>query len=47
MSANDNPPEISRQKIWGEHLARYVRRAQNVPPPAVEGHLTRMIGLTL
>jgi flagellum-specific ATP synthase len=40
-------PEIERQRNWSEHLSRYVRRAQNVPPPAVEGHLTRMIGLTL
>jgi len=43
----DTLPEISRQQIWSQHLDRYVRRAQNVPLAAVEGHLTRMIGLTL
>jgi flagellum-specific ATP synthase len=45
MSANAD--DLRRQGIWSERISRYVRRAEQVPPPAVEGHLTRMIGLTL
>ncbi|HTQ36793.1 MAG TPA: FliI/YscN family ATPase, partial [Steroidobacteraceae bacterium] len=32
---------------WREQLARSVHMAQSLPPPAVEGRLTRMVGLTL
>jgi flagellum-specific ATP synthase len=32
---------------WREQLLRSVRIAQDLPPPPVEGQLTRMIGLTL
>jgi flagellum-specific ATP synthase len=46
VTAIPGDPE-NRQSVWGERLARYVRRADKVPPLAVEGHLTRMVGLTL
>lgn len=36
-----------RAPIWRDRLARHVRTVGHVPPPAVEGYLTRMIGLTL
>ena len=36
-----------RQAAWRDGLTRYQRRAEQLPPPAVEGTLTRMIGLTL
>ena len=39
--------DISRSPIWGERLARNLQRLERVTPPAVEGYLTRMIGLTL
>jgi len=32
---------------WREQLQRSLRVAQALPPPAVEGQLTRMVGLTL
>lgn len=32
---------------WREQLARGLRSVQALPPPPVEGHLTRMVGLTL
>ena len=32
---------------WAEHLARCLRNVQDLPPPPVEGRLTRMVGLTL
>jgi flagellum-specific ATP synthase len=32
---------------WSGALARYQERLANVPPPAVAGRLTRMVGLTL
>jgi flagellum-specific ATP synthase len=32
---------------WRERLSRLTRRVERTPPPAVEGSLTRMIGLTL
>lgn len=41
------PVDAERAPIWANALSRYVRRAERVPPPAVEGQLTRMIGLTL
>jgi flagellum-specific ATP synthase len=37
----------NRNGIWSGKLARRVRRVQQTPPPAVEGSLTRMVGLTL
>jgi flagellum-specific ATP synthase len=36
-----------RGHIWRDRLARNTQRVERIPPPAVEGHLTRMIGLTL
>jgi len=36
-----------RQLRWREGLARYQRRALALPPPPVEGTLTRVVGLTL
>ncbi len=39
---------VAHQSLpWREQLERSLRAAQNVPPPPVEGHLTRMVGLTL
>ncbi len=38
---------LERQALWRQGLARYQRRAELLPPPPVEGTLTRMIGLTL
>ena len=32
---------------WNEQLARCLRSVQELPPPPVEGRLTRMVGLTL
>nr|PZN78644.1 MAG: flagellar protein export ATPase FliI [Pseudomonadota bacterium] len=42
-----DPLSTERAPLWSERLARYVRRAERVPPPPVEGRLTRMVGLTL
>jgi len=39
--------ETERGPLWREHLALQARRIRRIPPPAVEGYLTRMIGLTL
>ena len=39
--------ETQRSPRWREHLALHTRRIGRIPPPAVEGYLTRMIGLTL
>ena len=41
------PLHTQRSPIWRERLARHVRTVTRVPPPPVEGYLTRMIGLTL
>ena len=30
-----------------ESLARYVRQVERLPPPPVQGSLTRMVGLAL
>jgi flagellum-specific ATP synthase len=41
---------VTRQQlasVWSEHLKRNARRVERLPPPPVEGVLTRMIGLTL
>jgi flagellum-specific ATP synthase len=32
---------------WSLQLQRSIRAAENMPPPPVEGHLSRMVGLTL
>lgn len=38
---------IRRGAIWSQRLSRRTRRVEQTPPPAVEGSLTRMVGLTL
>ncbi|HET9391461.1 MAG TPA: flagellar protein export ATPase FliI [Steroidobacteraceae bacterium] len=40
-------PAAARAEIWRQGLARRLRRVQQTPPPAIEGSLTRMVGLTL
>jgi flagellum-specific ATP synthase len=40
-------PVTQRGSLWSERLERRRRRVQLTPAPAVEGSLTRMIGLTL
>ena len=40
-------PEINRGALWSRKLQRRLRRVEHTPPPAVEGSLTRMVGLTL
>ena len=40
-------PDLARGAIWREGLQRRVRAVQETEPPAVEGSLTRMVGLTL
>ena len=42
---NHTPDRLPLQ--WSEHLARGQRTVQGLPPPPVEGRLTRMVGLTL
>jgi len=37
----------SRSANWLKHIERCQARAEHVPPPPVEGVLTRMVGLTL
>jgi flagellum-specific ATP synthase len=43
------PAEITQRRsaLWSRALARQRRRVEQLPPPAVEGSLTRMVGLTL
>jgi flagellum-specific ATP synthase len=41
------PLELSRAAAWREGLQRRLRAVQETEPPAVEGSLTRMVGLTL
>jgi len=43
----NNTPSAARAARWSKHLQRCAQRAGRVPPPPVEGVLTRMIGLTL
>ncbi|MFO7305990.1 MAG: flagellar protein export ATPase FliI [Gammaproteobacteria bacterium] len=38
---------VSRATRWSEQLKLLAQRAERVPPPPVEGVLTRMVGLTL
>ncbi len=40
-------PLPGRGHIWRDRLARNMQRIERLAPPAVEGYLTRMIGLTL
>jgi flagellum-specific ATP synthase len=44
-----SPPSLAAQHaaLWGRRLAQSVRQVERVPPPAVEGQLTRMVGLAL
>ena len=44
-----NRPAIATELAarWSARLARGVRQVERVPPPAVEGYLTRMVGLAL
>jgi flagellum-specific ATP synthase len=37
----------NRNSLWSQRLARRARMVEQTPPPAVEGSLTRMVGLTL
>jgi flagellum-specific ATP synthase len=39
--------KATRSVGWAQQLARHSRRIESLPPPPVEGVLTRMIGLTL
>jgi flagellum-specific ATP synthase len=39
--------QTNRASQWAAQLERAVRRVEGLPPPPVEGVLTRMIGLTL
>ncbi|HVO48141.1 MAG TPA: flagellar protein export ATPase FliI [Steroidobacteraceae bacterium] len=39
--------ELNRSAIWSRKLAQRLRRVEHTPPAAVEGSLTRMVGLTL
>ncbi len=48
MATPPTPPSItSRGHIWRDKLARNTQRINRLPPPGVEGYLTRMIGQTL
>jgi flagellum-specific ATP synthase len=47
MSRSGLAANLSRSHIWQDRLARNLLRVERLPPPAVEGHLTRMIGQTL
>jgi flagellum-specific ATP synthase len=38
---------IRRSSIWSQKIARRTRKVEQTPPPAVEGSLNRMVGLTL
>jgi flagellum-specific ATP synthase len=40
-------PACSRARRWSEYLAACGERLRHMPPLAVEGRLTRMVGLTL
>jgi flagellum-specific ATP synthase len=39
--------EARRGALWSARLARSVRQVERIPPVAVEGQLTRMVGLAL
>ena len=40
-------PPAQRPALWAERLARMTQRVEHTPAPAVQGVLTRMVGLTL
>jgi flagellum-specific ATP synthase len=42
-----NSPSTNRTPHWLKNIEQYQKRVERVPPPPVEGVLTRMIGLTL
>jgi flagellum-specific ATP synthase len=42
-----NAPNTNRTPHWLKNIEQYQKRVERVPPPPVEGVLTRMIGLTL
>ena len=49
-NSRSRPHDASRAQSRsqpGEQLARSIRDIRNLPPPPVEGQLTRMVGLTL
>ena len=39
--------DTARGANWSSRLERRIRRVEQTPAPAVEGSLTRMVGLTL
>jgi len=45
MTAPDLNPQ--RTRLWSQKLALRLRRIEQTPLPAIEGSLTRMVGLTL
>ncbi len=45
MTPHGEPAQ--RPALWTEHLRRMTRRVREAPAPAVQGTLTRMVGLTL
>ena len=47
VARTNNTSSAARASRWSKHLQRCAQRAARVPPPPVEGVLTRMIGLTL
>lgn len=40
-------PDKGRASAWASKLERHIKRVEQLPPPPVEGVLTRMVGLTL
>ncbi len=43
----NSAPSAQRPALWAERLARMTQRIEHTPAPAVQGVLTRMVGLTL
>ena len=39
--------KVPRHELWSQRLAARARKLASLPPPALEGSLTRMVGLTL
>ena len=39
--------QAQRKQLWSDRLQQHLERIEQVPPPAVQGSLTRMVGLTL
>jgi flagellum-specific ATP synthase len=44
---NDSSVTSERAQLLSERLKRFTQRIEATPPPAVQGSLTRMVGLTL